>query len=188
MSKTLSNILTVFKIVRILAKIVFVCCIIGAVCCALALLVLPVAESAVGEEVFAEAGVDFSVTYVAVGVAIVSCIGEAIFAFLAERYCKRVLAAETPFTFDGAKECFRLGVASLIISLVVSIISAILSAIVVALLALSGGTNLAADFASSFTLSTGLCLMFMSLLFKHGAEQQKTLSEEATKDEDMSQT
>ena len=188
MSKTLSNILTVFKIVRILAKIVFVLCIVGVVCCSLAFLVLPMAESVVGEELFAETGVDFSVTYAVLAVAIVSCIGEAIFAFWAERYCKGVLAVGTPFTFDGAKECFRLGVASLIISLAVSIVSAIISAVVLAMLAISGGSGFETEFGSSFTLSTGLCLMFISLLFKHGAEQQKTLSEEATKDEDMSQT
>ena len=184
MSKTLSNILTVFKVARILAKIVFICCIIGAVCCSLALFVLPMAEAVVPDDLFAQTGVDISAAYAAITVGIVACVGEAVFAFLAERYFKGVLDTETPFTFNGAKECFRLGIASLIISVATSIVAGIAAGIVVVL----ANTNAAElDFSTSISLSTGLFFMFISLLFKYGAEQQKTLEEEVMKEEQSSQ-
>ncbi len=179
MSKTLSNILTVFKIARILAKIVFICCIIGGVCCLLGLFMLPMVEGVMPDGILAETGFDIDTAYLAMIVAIVSCVGEAVFAFLAERYFKSVLDSQTPFTFNGAKECFRLGVASLIISAAVSIISAIVAGIVVALAQIN---VVEPDFSTSITLSTGLFFMFISMLFKYGAEQQETLSEETTKE------
>lgn len=183
MSKTLSNILTVFKIARILAKIVFICCIIGAVCCSIALLVLPMAEAVV-PDVFTETGIDISAVYAAITVGIIACVGEAVFAFWAERYFKSVLDAETPFTFDGAKECFRLGIASLIISVATSIVSGIAAGIVTVL----SKTNAAElDYSTSISLSVGLFFMFISMLFKYGAEQQKLSAEEETKDEQSSQ-
>ena len=179
MSKTLSNILTVFKIARVLAKIVFICCIIGGVCCLLGLFMLPMVEAVIPDTILAETGLDIDAARLAMIVAIVSCIGEAVFAFLAERYFKSVLDAQTPFTFNSAKECFRLGVTSLIISAAVSIISAIVSSVIVAIAQLN---VLEPNFSTSITLSTGLFFMFISMLFKYGAEQQENLSEETPKE------
>ena len=184
MSKTLSNILTVFKIARILAKIVFICCIIGAACCLLASFMLPMAEAVVSDEMFAEMGFDISFAYAGAIWGVVACVAEIIFAFLAERYFKSVLDEGTPFTFKSAKECFRLGVASLIISVSASIISGIVSSVI---LLLAEVESFQTDFSTSITISTGLFFMFISMLFKYGTEQQQILSEEAMKEEQSSE-
>lgn len=183
MSKTLSNILTIFKIARILAKIVFICCIIASVCCLLALPMLSMVEAIVSDDLFDEVGVDIStVVYVGLIVGIVSCVGEAIFAFLAEKYFKNVLDAGTPFAFDRAKECFRLGITSLIISVAVSIISGIAS--VVALF-LANTDAMEFDFNVSISISTGLFFLFLSMLFKYGAELKKEYAEKAEQAEQV---
>lgn len=171
MGKTLSNILTVFKVARIIAKIVFILCIIGGAGCLLGLSALPLAEavlSAVGE------GVIVSSAYAGCIIGLFACTGEAVFAFFAERYFKNVLKAGTPFTFEGAKESFRLGIMSIIISVAVSIITGFIASIV--LLFMLGNTA-DIDFNTSFSLSTGLFFLFMSLIFKHGAEVQQAYAE-----------
>ena len=180
MSKTLNNILTVFKVVRIIAKVVFILCIIGGVGSLLGFLCLPLVGGLVPEEILLEEGVNLSSAYLACIVGVITCAGEAVFAFLAEKYFKSVLDAQTPFTESGAKECFRLGIASLIISVATSIVAGIASAIV--LLIESEGASL--DVNTSFSLSTGLFFLFLSLIFKHGAEVHAA----AKKDEEEKET
>ena len=166
MGKTLSNILTVFKVVRIIAKVVFILCIVGAAGCLLGCLALPMV-SALLESGLLEEGMSVSLSYAACIVGAVVCAGEAVFAFMAEKYFKNVVSAGTPFTFDGAKECFRLGIASLIISVAVGIAAGIASGIV---MLIAGVEEAGADFNVSVSVSTGLVFMFLSLIFKHGAE------------------
>ena len=174
MSKTLSNILTVFKVVRIIAKIVFILCIIGAVGCVIGLLSLPMAGAVLAEqELFGEV-LDLPLAYLGCLVGIVSCVGEAIFAFLAERYFKRVLDAGTPFTFDGAKEVFNLGLASIIISVATSVLAGIFE---FAVLLFSGVNASGFDVNMSVSISTGLFFLFLSIIFKHGAEVQQIYSQ-----------
>ena len=181
MSKTLSNILTVFKVARIIAKVVFILCIVGGVGCLVGLFCLPFAEGAV--ELFFDEGLDLSSAYFGCIVGAITCAGEAVFAFLSERYFKTVLTAGTPFTFDGAKEIFRLGIASIIISVAIAALSGIVSFVI---LLFSTPTLAESDVSASISLSTGLFFLFLSLIFKHGAELQKT-SQEATQENFESQ-
>ena len=180
MSKTLSNILTVFKVARIVAKVVFILCIVGGVGCLVGLFCLPFVEGAA--ELFFEEGLDLSSAYLGCIVGAITCAGEAVLSFLSERYFKNVLTAGTPFTFEGSKECFRLGVASLIISAAISIVSAIVAGI---LLALAQMNVAEPDFSLSISISTGLFFMFLSLIFKHGAELQ---ADKATEQEEVLST
>lgn len=185
MGKTLPNILTVFKVVRIIAKIVFIFCIIGGVGCLLGLFTLPLAAGILETELIVAEGFEIPSAYLACIVGFISCLGEAIFAFLAERYFKNVLNAGTPFTFEGSKEIMRLGIISIIISIATSVIAGI-AAFVIFLLA---PTAAEFDFETSTSLSTGLIFLFLSLIFKHGAEVQqayaeKTYSENAYSEEE----
>lgn len=174
MSKTLSTILTIFKVARIIAKVVFILCIVGAAGCTLAICMLPIIQTFLPSQILIDEGVDFVYAYPACFVGLISCIGEGIFAFMAEKYFGNVLNAGTPFTHNGAKESFRLGLASIIISVVISIVVGITIGILT--LILSNPTNL--DVEASFSISTGLFFMFLSLIFKHGAELQGSTSEE----------
>lgn len=166
MSKTLSNILIVFKVAKIVAKVVFILCIVGGAGCLIGLGTLPLIPKDVAAELLAEEGVDIASACLACATGAISCAGEAVFAFFAERYFGNVLAAGTPFTFEGAKESFRLGLISIIISVAVSVVSGM--ALVVYQLISSGGTEF--DVNMSVSLATGLFFLFMSLIFKHGAE------------------
>lgn len=181
MSKTLSNILTIFKVAKIIAKVVFILCIIGGAGCLLGLLTLPMAESVLSEDILLEQGLSIASAYLGCLVGVIACAGEAIFAFLAERYFKKVLSAGTPFTFDSAKESFRLGITSIIISVTTSILSGIAIGMMILFLSPSAEEL---DFSSSISISVGLFFLFLSLIFKHGAEIHKFYTE-APKQEDQ---
>lgn len=184
MSKTLSNLLTIFKVAKVLAKIAFILCIIGASGCALGFFALSAVDSFMPEQLVAN-GINVNVAYFELIVGTVACIGAAVFSFLSGKYFKNVLAAGTPFSFDGAKECFRLGVASIIISAAVAVVSAIAAGVVTIL---ENSLALNSNIETSITFSTGLFFMFLSLIFKYGAELQpapeKIDAEQAMPDEE----
>lgn len=168
MSKTLSIILTVFKVAKIVAKVVFILCIVGGVGCLISLATLPFLGGIIPAEMLTEEGLDLPSTLFASLVGVIACTGEAICAFFAEKYFGLVLEAKTPFTFDGSKKCFNLGLISIITSLAVSVASGIILGI--GLLIYPNTTGFEAE--TSISLSTGLFFLFMSLIFKHGAETQ----------------
>ena len=158
MSKTLSHILTVFKVAKIIAKVVFILCIVGAAGCALGFFAISAVDAFMPEALIAE-GVTADLGYLGCIIGVVACIGEAVFAFLAEKYFKNVLERGTPFAFEGAKECFRLGIASLIISAATSAISAIATAIITMF---SNSAASASDFEVSFSILSLILLTVTS--------------------------
>jgi hypothetical protein len=184
MSKTLPNILTVFKVVRIIAKIVFILCIIGGVGCLLGLTSLPMVGGLLSAGVLAEEGLALPSAYLGCIVGFISCAGEAIFAFLAERYFKSVLNAGTPFTFESAKEIFRLGIISIIISAAIAVISGIAA---FAIYLFSAPTAAEFDSSASISVSTGLVFLFLSMIFKHGAEIQQAYAEKTYAENNFSE-
>lgn len=184
MSKTLSNILTVFKVARILAKVVFILCIVGAVGCIVGLITLPMLGNFLPMELFAEKELNLPSVYLACSIGAITCIGEVLFAYWAERYFKNVLSAGTPFTFEGARESFRLGIASIIISVAIPILSELVSFVI---LLFSSSTLTESELSISASLSTGLFFLFLSLIFKHGAELRKATSEEAKQETESSE-
>ena len=179
MSKTLSNILTVFKVARILAKVVFILCIVGGAGCLVALVTLPFAENAAQMFLPSEAEIEFSSVYPACIAGLIACVGEVIFAFMAERYFAHVLNAGTPFTLDGAKECSRLGLASVILSAA----TAVLAGLMIPLVAIVAGNASELDIEMSVSLSTGLFFLFLSLIFRHGAELGASDTDEPKQEE-----
>lgn len=184
MSKTLSKILIVFKVARIVAKVVFILCIIGAAGCILALAFIPIVGVMLSIPELAEQVTDITTAYLGCAIGAITCAGEAVFAFLAERYFKSVLDAGTPFTFEGAKKSFRLGITAIIISAAIAVVAGFAS-IVIQLFA-SSFTE--ADVSTSFSLSTGLFFLFLSLIFKHGAELQAPSAEDTQPEEQKSET
>lgn len=168
MSKTLSTILTIFKVAKIVAKVVFILCIVGGAGCLVGLATLPLLDLAIAAEFVAEEGIELGAAYLACVTGAVTCAGEAVFAFFAERYFGHVLESGTPFTFEGSKESFRLGLVSIIVSGAVSVASGL--ALAIYQLISSSGAQLDVDM--SVSLTTGLFFLFMSLIFKYGAEVQ----------------
>lgn len=87
----------------------------------------------------------------------INCTGGAVVAFLAYRYFKNVLAAETPFTFKGADELKNLGIVVLAVALGVSFIGSIIT-----------GGKLSISLGGSF--APGIAFLVVSVIFRHGAE------------------
>ena len=181
MSKTLSNILTVFKVARILAKVVFILCAVGCVGCLLGLIIIPMTDLLVSLITFFKAEFNFEVSYLECLVGFTACAGEAAIAFFAERYFKKVLDAKTPFTHEGSKEAFRLGVASVIIS--IAVVCA--SSIIVAIAELFSSSSIT-EYNLELSILPGLFLMFLSMLFKHGAELRDTTASKPEQEENTS--
>ena len=174
MDKTLSTILTVFKVAKIIAKVVFILCLVGAGGCLFALCMLPLVGNLISTDWLIEEGfTSIPAACLACLVGAISCAGEGVFAFLAERYFGNVLNQGTPFTKDSSDESFRLGIASIIISVAISVASGIIFGI----FALVSENVSDFDFDVSVTISTGLFFLFMSLIFKHGAELQASKTE-----------
>lgn len=175
MSKTLSTILTVFKVAKVIAKVVFILCLVGAGGCLFALCILPLVGNLISSEWLIEEGftsIPFACLSCLVGA--IFCAAEGVFAFLAERYFANVLNQGTPFTKDSSDESFRLGIASIIISVSTSV----LSGIIIGIFTLVSENVSDFNFDASVTLSTGLFFLFMSLIFKYGAELQSLDAED----------
>ncbi|MBP3370558.1 MAG: hypothetical protein J6L85_07380 [Clostridia bacterium] len=172
MSKTLNTIQTLVKIGRVIAKIVFVVTIIGAVGCLFGLGALIGAQSlgiSVGSETLAglivnEAGMSMGSMYLACVSGMVMCIAEAVLAWLTIRYFNHELADGTPFTFSGAKELFRLGIINIAVLLGVSVLQTMIYGIFWIYF------PEIEEIEASASLGTGIAMMILSVVFKHGAE------------------
>lgn len=165
MSKTLKTIQTIVKVARIIAKIVFVICIVGAVGSVFglgALIALGGADIAMGLELFPGNIEDL---YFACISGCIACVAEAVLAHFAIKYFDHELAAGTPFTFDGAKELFRLGIINIAVMFGISILQGIIYGILWVFFPELGDIE-----GVSFSIGTGISMMLLSLVFKYGAE------------------
>ena len=162
MSKSLKILQTVAKVARIVCKVLFILCIVGAAGCLIGL----VATLAFGSLFETSGMVSFGTSVVGCAVGLLSCVGEAVLFRMGERYFERELAAGTPFTKDGAKDIFRLGIASLIVSLAVSVASGI----VIGIAWIFSSSIVEPDITMSWSLGSGLALLLLSVIFDHGAE------------------
>lgn len=176
---TLNNIQALSKIGRIFSKLVYICCVIGAVGCAAGMASLPFADSGIfkigGVTIYGlivnRAGIELNSLYPLMTGAMIVCVGQAVTAKYAEGYFRHELDAGTPFTLSGAKELFRLGILTICVPLGTLIAAQIISGILAGFL--DCGDAFQPDSADSVTL--GVMFLFMSLLCKYGAEctQQK---------------
>lgn len=101
---------------------------------------------------------------------LIVCAGEAVLAKFAEIYFKNELKAETPFTFDGAKEQLRLGILTLAIPTGCAVVSEIVTGIVGSFMHVS--KDIAADlyFDNESSIVLGIMFIVMSVLCRYGAE------------------
>lgn len=172
--KTLNAIQTLSKIGKILSRIVYICCIIGAVGCAVGMASLPFADTGIlkigGITLYGlivnRAGIELNSLYPLMSGALIVCVGQAVTTKFAQSYFEHELDAGTPFTRSGARELFRLGILTICIPLGTLIAAQIVSAILAALLGC--GEVLHLDNGDSVVL--GVVFLFVSLLCKYGAE------------------
>lgn len=172
--KSLQTIQTLSKIGKVLSKIIYICCVIGTVGCAVGIASLPFADTGIfkigGVTIYGlivnQGGIDLNSLYpLMIGVMIV-CIGQAVLAKSAESYFTHELAAGTPFTADGAKEMLRLGILTICIPLGALILSQIISGVVAEIVGC--GDVFKVDNGDSVVL--GVMFIVISLLCRYGAE------------------
>lgn len=175
--KTLNTIQTLSKIGKVLSKIIYICCIIGAAGCVVGIVSLPFADTGIlkigGVTVYGlivnHAGIDLNSLYPLMAGAMIVCIGQAVTAKFGERCFSYELAAGTPFTIDGAKELFRLGIITICMPLDTMILAQIISSIVAEFV----GCGEAFKLEGGDSVALGAMFLFMSLLCKYGAELNK---------------
>lgn len=178
MSKSLKVIQTIYQIAKILSKIVFITCIIGFAGCIIGIVFFEALGDVVVGEVtikgLIETSSELSVAsmYDAMISGALFCAAECVIAKFASIYFANELKDGMPFTKNGYKELFRLSIIMLSISIGVNIIVAISHGVISALY--ENVEELNAFDASSIT--TGVAMMFLSLIYKTATEQIETAS------------
>ena len=176
MMKSLGIIQTLSKIGRILSKIAHICCIIGAVTCAVVMASLPFSQTGVfkigGVNIHTlivnETGIDLTGLYPVLVGATILCIGRAVLAKFAEIYFRNELTAGTPFTQEGAKELLRLGILTICIPLGCLIAAEIAGGIMTKILNCADLFK----FENGDSVTLGVLFMITSVLCRCGAEAQ----------------
>ena len=107
------------------------------------------------------------------------CAGEAVLAKFAENYFKNELKAETPFTFDGAKELLRLGILTLAIPTGSTIIGRIAEEIAAGLMKVEKAAVMNMNFDNESSIVLGIMFIIGSLMCRYGAELQETVNDKA---------
>lgn len=166
MNKTLNTIQTIVKVARIIAKIVFVLCIVGVVGSAVALGVIIAAGGIIEEyaELIPFTG-NVGDLYYACIIACISCVAEAILARFAIKYFDHELSAGTPFTFDGSKELFKLGIINIAVAIGIGVLQGFVYVILWLFFPELEGTT-----EYNVSIGTGIAMMLFSLIFKYGAQ------------------
>lgn len=172
--KSLNIIQNLAKLGKILSKIIYICCIIGAVGCLVGMVSLPFADTGIikigGMTIYGlivnRAGIDLNSLYPLMIGAMVVCLGQAVTAKFAERYFYHELTAGTPFTVAGAKELCRLGIYTICIPLGTLILAQIVSGIMVELI----GCGEAFKVTGGDSVALGVMFIVMSVLCQYGAE------------------
>lgn len=173
-SKSLKTIQVLSKIAKVLCKIIFICCIVGASGCALGLAFLgagitdafKVGGVTIYGIIASGSEVSEGTMYAGMAVALVLCLGEIFLAKIAEKYFDNELKAGTPFTFEGARELFRLGICTISVSFGTIVAADIVYKILNARLADVADMHI--DDYSSVAL--GITFLIISVIFKYGAE------------------
>ena len=183
--KSLNLIQKLSKLGKILSKIVFIFCIIGACGCTVSLLSLSGLKSSnlviEGKNImtFIEETSQTSFhTLISVCVSgIIFSVCEAITAKFAENYFKRELEDGTPFTEGGAKQMLNLG----IICVSLSIGAIILSSITETIFASIWNDIQPLEYSGFSALSIGVMFIVMSFVCKYGSEiKNQNLAETTT--------
>ena len=171
--KTLQTIQTISKIAKIVSKVISVCCIVGLCMCIVGIVCLAIGAPTfmIGDvtlETFLlnEKDTSMGSLYATMATCAIGCISSAILARFAVRYFDRELEDGTPFTLDGAKELFRLGILTICIPIGTQILAQITQALLIELMTDVKPPELELGGA----VSIGAMLLVLALVCRYGAE------------------
>ena len=171
MSNSLHWIQTFAKVGKIVCKVLFILCIVGAVGSLIGLISVAVLGAASILDLgflSEERGENFFwLSIVECLQAIITCVGMAILTRMGEGYCEHELEAGTPFTEEGAHELHHFGIVTIIVSITCSLASSLALGFV---FLLSGTWFDTSDLSSVSSVGMGLLWLLLALIFRHGAE------------------
>jgi hypothetical protein len=176
MEKTKKVVLTTYNVLRILSKIAFIFCIIGAVFSLIALLMF----ANMSEEVLMN--IDFSDPDIASLLSVIDigqipsfltfififtlliCIASAVISKFSELYFGHTLDRRTPFTLEGSSEMLRLGIIMIAVNIALGVIVGIIYGIFTKLYNFPQGLNFNTD------VTMGVFVILLSFVFKYATE------------------
>lgn len=171
--KTLKTIQVLAKIGKIVSKVLFIFCLVGAGGCLLGILGMALGASAVRlggltlESILqTEAETSLGSVYASLAVGLIFCAMEAVLAKFAEHYFNRELNDGTPFTLGGAKELLRLG----ILAIAIPTGTQILSGIVYGIFAATMQDVAPMEIGTYGSVGVGVMMIVMALICRYGAE------------------
>lgn len=174
---SLKTLMTIARVGKVVCTILFVLAIIGACCCALLMclvllfggLISAIASTWTGTFMvnFGDSGMAWAFAYALVG--ILSCCGMAVCLKLERDYFKYLLNAGTPFTYDGAKRLFDIGLANVIITVATSVFAGIVTLIFSFIFDINADDILSIGMGSIWI---GVTFIIISIICKCGAEMQ----------------
>lgn len=175
MKNSLKTIQVLARIGRVLSKIVWICCIVGAAGCLIGIASLAagidgafkIGDVTIYGLIEHEAGMSIGSIYASMTVGMIVCLGEFILALFAERYFKNELTAGTPFTFAGADEMKRLGILTICISVGTTVAAEIAHQVINAVFQ-NAERMLMDDFTS---IGLGITFIIMSVIFRYGTQR-----------------
>lgn len=156
---------------KILSRIIYICCIVGICGCLGGIISLIVGDMICNNngydlnnliETYTQINLATIYTYIAIG--IILCIGELIVSKYAEKYFIKELEDGTPFTIEGSKGLFNLGMASIICTISSGVISSIVQGI------LSSFLSNVQDLSFDSSIGLGIAFIVVSFILKCGAE------------------
>ena len=171
-SKTLRTIQTIVKVAKIVCNVVFVCSLVGAILCLVGIVCagFPNSLKIGGVTVHSIVGngseVSKGALYGNMAAGAIMCVVSCVVSKLAVRYCAHELDDGTPFTLQGARELFRLGICTICVPLGGIVAASICNAIIGNCF---GGVCEPSVSGNGF-VSAGAVMLFVSLICKDGAE------------------
>lgn len=182
--KSLETIQKTFNVFRIIAKVAFSLCIVGASICAVGALCAVVQFC--GGKIFVISGepltifpegTDLLTKYVEFLSMAFMLVAEAILMGFTGGYLKSELTDGTPFTENGAEKLKKIGIRFIYIPIIAIIVSEAVAAL--------QGVKVGLAFSNYGNVVTGVVLILVSLVFKYGAEIEKKNAETKTDSNEM---
>ncbi len=171
----LKSVMTIVKVLRILALIGAILCFIGALISILGaslMFMLPnLADTALIDNIISDYSPDLSVFKIGILVVVAAILSTAqgVVLLFGHIYLRNVEDAGTPFTRDGARELLRLGILTIVIPMVSVAVGGIICLC----------TGIDDDFSNTVELGIGVGMILLSRFFLYGAElEEKVKSQE----------
>lgn len=182
---SLEIIQTFMKVGQVLSKVVNVFCLIGIIGCVIGAIALGTVQNVIVLGNITIHGIIDAKDYLSIGtgytgltIGVIVCTAQYFLSKKAYEYFTNELEANTPFTFEGAKELWNLGLYNIFISLA----SVIASNIAYITMSRLFKTVAEININDVETIGMGATMLALSVIFKYGAEVMENVKENKKED------